>query len=244
MKTSSLLFCRRLGTLALLTAGILGCLALIAHEESLPAVPGLRVALRLALVATGLGVWFYTQRLIGSRAAGDTPIGDGLLDLTAGINRRLAERPGLTDRLLIASSLGIDLCGLFLLIQGVFGPTLRPFLGLLLVFGARQVCQKLCALKPPPGLLWRHPGFPSLLVTYDVGNDFFFSGHTAISALAALELARLSPALGVAGGVLTLAEIAVVIVLRAHYTMDIFAALTAAYCAASAAAWISATVGF
>jgi len=36
-------------------------------------------------------------------------------------------------------------------------------------------------------MIWRHPGIPSLLVTYDVATDFFFSGHTAIAVLASIE---------------------------------------------------------
>src|SRR3974377_2570935 len=34
------------------------------------------------------------------------------------------------------------------------------------------------------------PGFPSLLVTYGVANNYFFSGHTGIAVLGAAELVR------------------------------------------------------
>jgi len=40
-------------------------------------------------------------------------------------------------------------------------------------------------------MIWHDPGFPSLLVTYHVTNDFFFSGHTAIAVFGAIELSRL-----------------------------------------------------
>jgi membrane-associated phospholipid phosphatase len=82
-------------------------------------------------------------------------------------------------------------------------------------------------------MIWHYPGFPSLLVTYSVGSDFFFSGHTAIAAFGASELSRLGKrwltALAVA---VVLFEVAAVLVLRAHYTMDIFTGLLEALCVA------------
>ena len=39
-------------------------------------------------------------------------------------------------------------------------------------------------------MIWRNPGFPSLLVTYGTASDLFFSGHTAIAVYGALELAH------------------------------------------------------
>jgi membrane-associated phospholipid phosphatase len=78
-------------------------------------------------------------------------------------------------------------------------------------------------------MIWHNPGFPSLLVTYNVANDYFFSGHTAIAVLAAVEFARFRrPWLTSMAVLLVLFEIAVVIVLRAHYTMDVFTAVIAA----------------
>ncbi len=72
-------------------------------------------------------------------------------------------------------------------------------------------------------MIWRYPGFPSLLVTYGVSNDLFFSGHTAIAVVGAVELARLGKRwLGVIGCCVALFEVVTVLVLRAHYTMDVF----------------------
>jgi len=53
------------------------------------------------------------------------------------------------------------------------------------------MAQATTALPAPPGMLWRDPGFPSLLVTYSVGNDFFFSGHTAFAVFGAPVWAEL-----------------------------------------------------
>jgi membrane-associated phospholipid phosphatase len=92
-------------------------------------------------------------------------------------------------------------------------------------------------------MIWRHPGFPSLLVTYDVANDFFFSGHTAIAVLGAIVAAGMFPWwAGAAVGLIALGEASVVLILRAHYSMDVFAAVVAAFCAAGLADWLCAAL--
>lgn len=187
--------------------------------------------MRGGLVAVALGLWFWTQALIGRRAFPEGRIGDAVLDLTAPLNRLLHQHPRWADRLLLVTSLLIDGLGLFLLAMAVFGPSLRPLLGLLILFGLRQVCQGLCALPPPEGMIWRSPGFPSLLVTYGTSNDLFFSGHTAIAIYGCIELGRAGgPALVAAGALIAAVEVAAVLVLRAHYVMDVFTgAITAAW---------------
>lgn len=191
------------------------------------------LALRIAITAVSLVIWFWTQSLLGSRAADANAIGDGLHRLTAPVNSHLQNSPRAANALLIASSLGIDALGLFLLGSWIFAGKLRPFIGLAMLLILRQIMQALCALPPPPGMIWHNPGFPSLLVTYGVANDFFFSGHTAIAVFGAVELARLHKTWLTACAIfLVLFEVAAVIVLRAHYTMDIFTGLLAALCVA------------
>jgi hypothetical protein len=182
-------------------------------------------------------LWFWTQRLIGHRTVAAGGIGDAVHKLTEPWHRYFACHPTATAAALIVSSLFIDLIGLGLIGSALFGSTFAPFLAVILVFAMRQVCQALCSLPPPPGALWRDPGFPSLLVTYEVSNDFFFSGHTALAVLGFLEAVYLGPAwLGAAVGVVAFGEIIIVLVLRAHYTMDVVAAVFAAFFAADIAA--------
>jgi hypothetical protein len=179
--------------------------------------------LRAVLVSAALGIWFWTQALIARRAFPEGAIGDKLLDLTAGWNRRLWEHPRWADAILIATSAIIDLLGIFLVAMAVFGPSSRPFVGLILLFALRQVCQGLCALPAPERMIWRDPGFPSLLVTYGTSSDLFFSGHTAIAVYGSLELAHYGGApAALLGAAIVLVEVAAVLVLRAHYTMDVF----------------------
>ena len=180
-------------------------------------------------VLCGLGAWFGTQSLIGSRELEPGAIGDAVHELLAQPNHFLHTHPAVANGLLIVSSACIDILGVFLLWRSIFGSTVRPFLGLLLLFAMRQTCQWLCALEPPPAMIWHDPGSPSLLVTYGVTTDFFFSGHTGIAVLGAVELARIGGRrwlyLGIAIAVF---EAATVLVLRAHYTMDVFTGAVAA----------------
>jgi hypothetical protein len=188
--------------------------------------------LLLRLVVTGvvLGIWFWTQSLLGSRtppAAGG--IGDALHNLTAGLNSYLAQNSTAANGVLIASSFFIDAMGVFLLGSWLFGGSVRPFLGLVFLMLLRQFLQALCSLPVPAGMIWHYPGFPSLLVTYHVANDFFFSGHTAIAVFGALELSRFHQKWLTASAILlVLFEVAAVLALRAHYTMDVFTGILAA----------------
>jgi hypothetical protein len=197
-------------------------------ERPLAADAGLWL-IRGGLVVGGLGLWFWTQRLIGERPWPVGGIGDAVHVWTAPANRYLLAHPRVADRLLVLSSGVIDLLGIFLLGSAILGPTFRPFIGLLILFALRQLCQGLCALAPPEGMIWRHPRVPSLLVTYGTATDLFFSGHTAIATYGALELARLGgPELWALGAAIVLFEAGTVLVLRAHYTADVYAAVVTA----------------
>lgn len=199
---------------------------------------------RAVAVAVGLGLWFSTQAMIGARqfplgvseydltqASRVLFAGDALLVATVPCNAYLADHDAAANGLLIVSSLIIDALGIFLLGWSIFGPSMRPFVGLLMLFALRQACQVMCALPAPPGMIWREPGFPSLLVTYGVANDFFFSGHTALAVFGAVELGRLGRRdLALVAAAVAMFEIVAVIVLRAHWTLDVFTgAVTAMY---------------
>jgi hypothetical protein len=198
------------------------------------------LALRIVLTWAALKIWFWTQSLIGARRLPASGIGDGLLAWTAPINSYLTEHHTACNALLIASSGVVDLLGIFLLASWIFGKTVRPFLGLVILLGLRQLMQALVALPSPPNTLWHNPGFPSLLVTYGVGNDYFFSGHTAMAVFGATELIRIGKRWLTAVAVLIIIfEVTTVVVLRAHYTMDVFTGLIAALLVASFIARLS-----
>lgn len=190
------------------------------------------IGLRVGFVAVAIALWFWTQRLIASKAPTGNGVSDRLHDWSAPLHGWLTAHPRVADATLIITSALIDLCGLYLFASAIFGPTLRPFVAILILFALRQCCQAICTLPTPPGSIWRYPGFPSLLVTYGTSNDFFFSGHTAISVLGALQLIDAAPPwLAAIGVAVAIFEAATVIVLRAHYTIDVFAAPFAAWAA-------------
>ena len=195
---------------------------------------------RILITFAALAIWFWTQSLLGARSSPTEGIGDGLHRLTAPLNAYLHGAPRAANAMLIASSALIDAIAIFLLASWIFAGKLRPFLGLGMLLITRQLMQALCSLPAPPGIIWHDPGFPSLLVTYGVANDFFFSGHTAIAVFGAIELARLRREWLTALAVCVLLfEVAAVLVLRAHYTMDVFTGALAAVCVAQVCGAIS-----
>src|SRR5882757_7033120 len=190
------------------------------------------VGVRVALVAAGIALWYWTQALLAKRVpkvAYEIPLTDGIHVLTARLHQRYFTNEAAGNRLLILSSLVIDLLGAYLLCTAIFGVSIRPYLGLVMVFALRQICQLLCPLPAPSGMVWRYPGVPAILVTYGTANDLFFSGHTAIAVYGAATLAghwgHWGLALGLAVAVF---EAVTVIVLRAHYTMDVFTGIVCA----------------
>jgi len=211
----------------------------VVHQEQ-PAWTGVSFFTRLTVTGIALIVWFWTQKLIGARSAPNLVIGDRLHTLTASANLYLHDHSSAANFLLIVSSAIIDLLGIFLLARWIVRASIRPFLGLVIVLGLRQIMQLLVALPAPPNAIWHYPGFPSLLVTYSVSNDYFFSGHTAIAVLAVSEIARMGKRwLTALGVVITLFEIATVLILRAHYTMDVFAGIVTGLYASNLASCIS-----
>jgi len=200
---------------------------------------------RAAFMAAALAAWFWTQALIGKRAGAPDGIGDRVHVWTAPLNAALARDAKAANALLIASSLGIDLLGAATILCSVIGPSVRPLIALLIIFSLRQLCQLTTSLPPPKGMIWRDPGVPSFLVTYGVSNDLFFSGHTAIAVLGALVLRSLGHAwLDALVLLVALFEIAAVLVLRAHYALDVFTGAVVAFwvwsASAPAAGWLDA----
>jgi hypothetical protein len=192
---------------------------------------------RALFVLMGVAVWFWTQSLIGSRTFPPGAIGDGVHSLLGGLNNYFLANETAANVLLIVSSAIIDALAIYLLGSSIFGRTVRPFLGLVFLLGMRQICQSLCALPAPEQMIWRHPGFPSALVTYGVSNDLFFSGHTAVAVFGAIELARRRGRTWTVLGIgIAIFEAITVLALRAHYTMDVFTGVVTAL-------WVSTFVG-
>lgn len=188
------------------------------------------IVLKTFLAVFAVAFWLITQKWIGQRKMNfKDPIGDGVHLWTEKWNLYLHQRPRIANGLLISSSLVIDALGVFLIAQSIFGETIRPLMTLIFLFTLRQMNQALTVLPSPRGMIWRDPGVPSLFVTYGVSNDLFFSGHTALAILGAIELSQFGGTFWlVLAGLIVLFEVGTVLVLRAHWTMDVFAGAVAA----------------
>ncbi len=80
-------------------------------------------------------------------------------------------------------------------------------------------------------------------MTYGVANDFFFSGHTGIAVLGAVEMSRLKGRWWwVLGTAIVAFEATTVLVLRAHYTLDVFSGMVTALLVAALAARLAPSV--
>src|SRR5437764_1287717 len=86
--------------------------------------------LRLSVIAVSLFLWFWTQSLLGSRPV-PAKIGDALHDSAASLNSYFLSHAHAANALLIASSLVIDMLGIFMLASTIVGRSFTPFLGLM-----------------------------------------------------------------------------------------------------------------
>lgn len=85
-------------------------------------------------------------------------------------------------------------------------------------------------MKFPEGYLWEYPGFPSLFVSYLKTNDFFYSGHVGLPILQICEFNKLGMYKWIPVSVLIVfLEFFTMIVLRGHYTVDLFAGILIAH---------------
>lgn len=71
----------------------------------------------------------------------EVPLTDGIHVLTARLHKRYATNIAAGNRLLISSSLVIDLLGAYILGAAIFGASIRPYLGLVMAFALRQIWQ-------------------------------------------------------------------------------------------------------
>src|SRR5690242_13799282 len=93
------------------------------------------IGVRGALVVAGIGAWYWTQAVLGKRVpnvAHEVPLTDGVHVLAARMHARSATNVAAGNRLLIASSLVIDLLGVYVIGSALFGASIRPYLGLVM----------------------------------------------------------------------------------------------------------------
>jgi len=94
----------------------------------------------------------------------------------------------------------------------------------------RALVQKVAFMPFPQGYYWDDPGFPSLVVPYGRGSDFFFSGHSGFMVICASEWHALKNVkhnkkvrnFVILAGIYTVLTL---LVYRIHYFIDVFTGL-------------------
>jgi len=129
------------------------------------------------------------------------------------------------DSLQIICSLFMDL---MFFITGAYwilrGSSSRLVVATLSFYIVRAIVQALWFSPfPAEGYWWYDPGFPSFVVPYGKGSDFFFSGHIGFIVICASEWKKYGEKVAVwilsIGGVYTAF---ILIAYKVHYSIDIF----------------------
>lgn len=105
----------------------------------------------------------------------------------------------------------------------LYGKSGRLMISTIFFYVVRALIQKVWESPFPAGFWWYDPGFPSLVVPYGRGSDFFFSGHIGFVVLCGSEWYKnghkLITALIFIGGCYTAF---VLMAYQVHYCIDIF----------------------
>ncbi len=188
------------------------------------------VILRTLLLLAFFVMWHLSQVAI-SDYKDHLVFKGGIVDqvhvLTDPINAYLNEHRQVSTFLLILTSIEVDVLTLFIFLYSIFSSSARLVIGLTILMLLRQLCEMIVLLPLPPGILWYDTHFPTLFVTYNIKNDFFFSGHTALVIYAATALGDLFKSkkyIGFLRWGLIIFQCTVILLLRAHYFMDVFTA--------------------
>jgi len=198
------------------------------------------ILFRTILLAMTLVVLHFSQKFKGRQT--DVPdIEDVFHTFSGDLNQLLHDiNPKDTSffathnsRVLITAiaQLIVDFSVIYLAITGiVFEEGYQTMASVIVLVLLRQLCQFSVNLPIPHGIFWSDPGIPSIVVDYDVVNDFFFSGHTSLTVLTTLVMIRWHHSK--AALVMTIASIYqmfYLLVFRVHYTVDVIAGLFAPF---------------
>jgi hypothetical protein len=189
--------------------------------------------LQVLAVAGAYAAWLISQHLLEKSRGVVTGFTDHSHELLAGVNSYLNAHPPLADLILAVSSLEVDLAAASMVAFFFIRRESRPLLALWLILIMRQLCQASVSMPPPDGMIWRYPGFPTIVVTYGTSTDFFFSGHMALATLLATELTaqRATRAKQAIAWSVALLQALVIISMRFHYVTDVAAGCLAAVAA-------------
>lgn len=195
--------------------------------------PWLMRSLQIAAVGGAYAAWLVSQHLLESSRGVVSGFTDHTHELLAGANTYLNAHPSLADAILAVSSLEVDLAAVSMVVFFFMRRQSRPLLALWAILVMRQLCQASVSIPPPDGMIWRYPGFPTLVVTYGTSTDFFFSGHMALATILAAELSAQNARWSRQATAWSIAALQAIVILsmRFHYVTDVVAGLLAAVAA-------------
>lgn len=156
-----------------------------------------------------------------------------LLDFFNGLTIFLSKNLQLRDLFLLTGFLNLDILLLTFLLHYIkFGNSVKPLIGFLLFYALRGIIQTFFLLDYYPIYLFTYPGFRSISVPTSRAADFFYSGHTGCAFLLSLNFREMGEnKIFVYGVIVTLLQIIVMTVSRAHYSIDvIFGFIISHYC--------------
>ena len=123
----------------------------------------------------------------------------------------------------ILGSLTIDI--LFLLTYfswAIYSIDWRYGVNTMLFYGIRYIMNESTRLRTPDLLYFPYPGFPSIVVGYIQGSDFFFSGHCGFPIISMMEFIWMKKFwLAAYSACVVCVEMFLMEVSREHYTIDI-----------------------
>lgn len=182
------------------------------------------------IILAGCILSVLTQNWIGAVSAPLCKIHDALQHLLAPLNAYVAHHDQLSNVLIILYSVFGDAIVLFLICCAIIHSSIRPILPLILFMILRQTMQMLVTFPIDPGLVWHDPGFYSLFLNYHVSGDFYFSAYVGINILGALEMHEIFRKKWLTALNFCTAGFIIFIdmVLRAHYSTDIYTSIITA----------------
>jgi len=153
---------------------------------------------------------------------------DRLFDLLEGITKYLIatnEHEKLRNALQVLASGFIDISFLSTLGYWIlYGKSSRLIIVYGIFYGTRVIVQQLFWEPFPEYYWWYSPGFPSLVVPYGRGSDFFYSGHAGFVVICLREWSYLGfKKMQIFLSAVLAFTIFILLVYRIHYTADIFA---------------------
>jgi hypothetical protein len=173
--------------------------------------------------------WTFTQQFLETDIQFNDKIYDRLHNNTVltQMHDILFENDKLSDFCMMITTFMLDINLIYYIYTFFKYDEKKPILMLMAGVFLRQICQYVNRLPSPSDVIWNDPGFPTIIMNYNVLNDFFFSGHTLCSLVFGMELIKLKSKLVKSFALFfMISEISFVLVTRAHYFMDIYGAVT------------------